>query len=182
MLLEFVILTLFAGTNLREDIAGDVLEDIEELHHLGLSVTDLQEIRELRQTVSAHELETLEEVLASLSEDQLGQLAEKSPQELDLIFYLQWNKSEARRRTKRSASPFGLSLTADIRTQHVTSQGWPGGSHTFPPPLPLRYGVPVPTVFQHQQTTTGYYGGGLGAQFYHGGRYRRSADMEDQGY
>ena len=108
----------------------NVLEDIEELHHLGLTVTDLLEIQELTQTVSQEELETVSEVLAGLSEDQVLALADKSSQELDLIINLQWNKSKARR--KRSPSPFGLTLTADIRTGLVS----PRISATLPGPHP----------------------------------------------
>ena len=141
----------------------NVLEDIEELHHLGLTVTDLLEIQELTQTVSQEELETVSEVLAGLSEDQVLALADKSSQELDLIFNLQWNRSKARR--KRSPSPFGLSLTADIRTHHISYQGWsvPGYPQHFPAQTPVRW-FPVPGLYQHHP---GHHAG-VGPLLHHG--------------
>ena len=153
----------------------NVLEDIEELHHLGLTVTDLLEIQELTQTVSQEELETMSEVLAGLSEDQVLALAEKSSQELDLIFNLQWNKSKARRR-KRSPSPFGLTLTADIRTHHISSQGWsvPGYPQPFQAQTPVRW-FPVPRLYQHH---LGHHTG-VGPLLHHGGRFGRSVLDED---
>ena len=182
-----LILILFSSPGLSVDISGEaqdqnVLEEIEELRHLGLTVTDLLEVRELTETVSEEELQTLAELLESLPEHKVVELAEKSVKELDLLFSLQWNKSEARRRSKRSPSPFGLSLTADIRTQHISSQGWssPGHLQTFPVPQSLRYGFPIPAGYYQQHSSSGYgYYGGAGAQPYHRGRYGRSVMDKD---
>ena len=87
---------------------------------------------------------------------------------------LQWNKSKAR--SKRSPSPFGLTLTADIRTHHISSQGWsvPGYPQHFPAQTPVRW-FPVPGLYQHHP---GHHAG-VGPLLHHGGRFGRSVLDED---
>ena len=155
---------MFALLNVCLSEGQHFLESLEDLHHLGLSVTDLLEIQQLANTISDQELETLAQVLENLSEDQVLELSDKTGEELDLLFRMQ---TEHKTRSKRS--PFGLSLTANIRTQHFATRGW------FPPP-PTPYGFPFAGDYHHMNqhfSGSSYHGLG-GPAFYHGGRYGRS--------
>ena len=147
------------------------LESLEDLHHLGLSVTDLQEIQQLADTISNQELETLARVMENLSEDQVLELSDKTGEELDFLFRMQYQEKE---KHKSKRSPFGLSLTANIRTQHIATQGW------LPPLPPPPYGFPFGGEYQYQNqhqhfTGSSFYAVG-GPAFYHGGRYGRSTE------
>ena len=161
---------------LSEDEEKHFLESLEDLHHLGLSITDLLEIQQLANTISDQELQTLDQVLQDLSEDQVLELADKSKEELDLLFRMQGNKSKEKEKhkTKTKRSPFGLSVIANIRTQHIATQGWIPPPPP-PPPLPP-FGFPSDYHYHnHHLTASGsFYGGGLAQAFSHGGRYGRS--------
>ena len=147
------------------------LESLEDLHHLGLTVTDLLEIEQLANSINDQELETLGQVLQNLTEDQVAELSDKSVEELDLLFRMQGNRSK---KTKRS--PFGLSLTANIRTQHFATQGW----IPLPPPPPP-YALPFASEYLHQNqyfAGSSYYGG-VGSAFHQGRRYGRSTEEDE---
>ena len=177
---RFLLMIALFKLCLSEDEGQHFLESFEDLHHLGLSITDLLEIEQLANTVSDQELKTLSQVLESLSEDQVLELADKTGEELDLLFRMQGNKSKEKHKTKRS--PFGLSVIANIRTQHITTQGHGWLAPPPPPPPPSPYGFPSPSeYYYHNQHFTGgssYYGG-LGPAFFHGGRYGRSTGEEE---
>ena len=166
---------IFSFLNLCLSEGEHFLESLEDLQHLGLSVTDLLEIQQLADTISDQELETMAQVLENLSEEQVLELSDKTEEELDLLF-----RAQLKQETRSKRSPFGLSLTANIRTQHIASQGqgW------FPaPPPPPPYGFPFAGQYHHQNhhfAGSSYYGvGGPGPVFSHGGRYGRSSGEDD---
>ena len=80
---RFLLMIALFKLCLSEDEGQHFLESFEDLHHLGLSITDLLEIEQLANTVSDQELKTLRQVLESLSEDQVLELADKTGEELD---------------------------------------------------------------------------------------------------
>ena len=183
MSFRFFIMIALLSLCLSEDEGQHFLDSLEDLHHLGLSITDLLEIQQLANTISDQELQTLDQVLQNLSEDQVLELADKTGEELDLLFRMQGKKSKEKEKhkTKTKRSPFGLSVIASIRTQHIASQGWIPPPP--PPPLPP-YGFPSDYHY-HNQPFTGsgsFYGGGLGPAFSHGGRYGRSTGEGEDDY
>ena len=156
---------MFALMNVCISVGQHFLESLEDLHHLGLSVTDLLEIQELANTISDQELETLAQVLENLSEDQVLELSDKTGEELDLLFRIHEGEDLESGKHKTKRSPFGFSLTANIRTQHIATQAW-----LPPPPPPPPYGFLFAGEYHNYNQ---HYGLG-GPAFYHGGRYGRS--------